>query len=447
MSSDDLPNTIDGLLRALRSGEMSLAEVRASQRERFLRGGQALGAVVRHIVEPWQDDLPYTGVAVAHKDIFHQDGYAPGLGRDVGSVSTGSALARAPALLRAQGFHQLGTLAMAEDACSATGFTRHLTPPLNPLDPRLAVGGSSSGSAVAVASGMVYASLGTDTAGSVRIPSMTCSVMGLKTTHGLIDRQGMTLLCPSLDTIGVLARSIGDIGHVLKVLAPGLDVDRSPLRVAHWDAFDELQAGADGIASVARSCWRQYARALDARQHELVRACFDQASHHAQVMMSMEVSQTQATRIREGVACEEVRQLGMLGMAMPVQFYQQSRAQRAALLNRFVDSVFAQADVLMLPLQLQSLPSTDDVYPGGASFSASASLAMHRMCGWINYLGLPALSIPVGLDAGGLPVSLQLIARPCHEWQLLELGQRIQNDLYGPDGIVPAMPQLKEISS
>ncbi|AWB33712.1 amidase [Orrella marina] len=446
MLLDDLPNTIDGLLRALRQGDLTCAQARASQRERFMLGAQTFAGVVRHVVEPWQPGLPFSGVAVAHKDIFEQDGYCPGLGRDGGQVCTGKVLANAPARLRAQGFHQLGTLSMAEDACSATAFTRRLPVPVNPLDPRLAVGGSSSGSAVAVASGMVYASLGTDTAGSVRIPSMTCGVMGLKTTHGLIDREGMPLLCPSLDSIGVLARAVEDLGHVLEVLVPSLERHDPNVSVSYWDAFETLGTGHEPVAQVVRDCWSEFAQPLSAERQRRVTQCFEQASHHVQIMMSTEVGQGQMERIRRDLACDEVRQLGMLGQALPVLFYEQSRAQRGELLQQFVESAFADADVLMLPLQLQSIPDVDEVYPGGARFSANASLAMHRMCGWINYLGLPALAMPVGTDNKGLPVSLQMIARPCHEWQLLEVGQRIQNELYGRDGIVPRTPQQKEIS-
>lgn len=444
MWSDNLPNTIDGLLHALSQGDLTCAQARASQRERFMLGAQATGAVVRHIVEPWQPGLAFSGVAVAHKDIFDQDGYCPGLGRDAGQVCAGHVLADAPARLRAHGFHQLGTLAMAEDACSATAYTRRLPTPVNPLGRDLAVGGSSSGSAVAVSSAMVYASLGTDTAGSVRIPAMTCGVMGLKTTHGLIDRQGMTLLCPSLDTIGVLARSVGDLGHVLQVLSAGLQRDYPQTRVGYWDAFDALGMGQNSVVDVVAQCWREFAQPLAGDDQKAITASFERASHHVQIMMSTEVGQTQADRIRSDLACEEVRHLGMLGQSSPAMFYEQSRAQRVQILSQFLESAFAEADVLMLPLQLQSLPDAEEVYPGGARFSASASLAMHRMCGWINYLGVPALAMPIGTDSRGLPVSLQMIARPRHEWRLLEVAQRIQNELYGPDGIVPKMPQQKE---
>lgn len=443
MWSDGLPNTIDGLLQTLRSKDMTFEQACELQRERFVLGAQAFGCVIRHIVEPWHQSAPYSGVGVAHKDIFEHDGYLPGLGRDHGHAQAGTRLARAPALLRAQGMHQLGTLAMAEDACSATAFTRRVPTPINPLDPSLAVGGSSSGSGVAVASGMVYASLGTDTAGSVRIPAMTCGVLGLKTTHALVDRQGLSLISPGLDSIGVLGRSVADIGHVLRLLATDLvKVPQQQLRVAYWNAFDDLQAGQQDVIEHVRRCFVAYGNAGS----KMIRNHFDLASHHAQVMMSAEVGQSQKSRIDQGQACEEVRQLGMIGRALPDCFYHQSVVQRPWALQRFLDDVMVDTDVLMVPLQLQSLADVSEVYHGGKNFNVTASLAMHRMCGWINYLGLPALALPIGQDAKGHPVSIQLIARPRHELLLLALGQKIQFDVYGTDGIVPFAPQSKEIS-
>ena len=443
MWSDGLPNTIDGLLQSLRRQEMTFEQVCERQRERFVLGAQAFGCVTRHMVEPWQQGMTYSGVGLAHKDIFEHDGYLPGLGRDRGRAQAGTRLAHAPALLRAQGMHQLGTLCMAEDACSATACTRGIPTPVNPLDPRLAVGGSSSGSGVAVASGMVYASLGTDTAGSVRIPAMTCGVMGLKTTHAVVDRRGLSLLCPSLDSIGVLGRSVSDIGHVLRLVASDLvKVPDQPLRISYWNAFDDLQTGQPEIEELVRRCFIAYAKPGDSP----IRNHFDLASHHVQVMMSTEVWRSQKSRIEVGQACEEVRQLGMIGQALPQDFYRQSIAQRPWVLQRFLDNVMDDVDVLMLPLQLQSLPDVSEVYHGGENFNVTASLAMHRMSGWINYLGLPALAMPIGRDSLGRPVSIQMVARPRHELLLLALGQQIQFDLYGTNGIVPFAPQHKEIS-
>src|SRR5690606_35766522 len=109
-------------------------------------------------------------------------------------------------------------LAMAEFACGATGENPHLPLPVNPVDALAAVGGSSSGSGVAVASGLCYASLGTDTAGSVRIPAATCGVLGFKPGRGVLPDTGTHPLAPSLDTVGILARSAADAAEVFAAM-------------------------------------------------------------------------------------------------------------------------------------------------------------------------------------------------------------------------------------
>jgi len=443
MLPSGFPNTMDGLLAMLASGEMSLQQAADIQRQHFRAAAVELDSVIRFMDEPFVQGLPFSGVAVAHKDIFEQDGYRPGLGRDRGHADASAVIARAPAVLRAQGMVQLGTVAMAEDACSATGFTRRLPTPKNPLRKDLAVGGSSSGSAVAVASGMVFASLGTDTAGSVRIPAMTCGVMGLKTTHLMVDRTGMELISPSLDSIGVLARSVQDLGHVFRLVASKPLVQSSPdqLRVCFWDAFEELGDGDADIAAVVRAFAGHHA----AETRGNLRGLFETAGHHATVVMSTEVAQTQRERIENGLACEEVRQLGLIGMVLPGQFYEQAIGQRQALQAHCLQTMFADVDIWLMPLQLQPLPTVEQVYPGASQFNAYASLAMHKMCGWINYLGLPSLAMPVGTDASGLPVSIQMVAKPGHELDLLRLARQVQDEIFGKDGIRPSMPSQEEV--
>lgn len=440
--SADLPNTIAGLRLALHDGVLSRAQALQMQDDRFRRIGNLTRAVTRYL---WPsasleaklegEPGPLAGVALAHKDIFDLHNCSPGLGRQAPSTQKGMAQAAVLNLLDGAGATNLGTLALAEDACSATGQSDSLPTPVNPLGTDLAVGGSSSGSAVAVASGMVYASLGTDTAGSVRIPAMTCGVMGLKTTHGLIDRQGMTLLCPSLDSIGVLARAADDIGCVMRVLAPALDWDNpapfKTLRVGHWLAQTELD---DDVRQVVDPIMRRYGhRHIDIAEHE------QRASALQELVMAYEVGQTHHLIIAQGKACPQVAGLGSFGLTIPPAWWRQALGDRVRCLQGFVNDVFKDVDILLAPLQTDLLPKTSEVYLGQAGFKSAKLLGLHRYCGWINYLGLPALSIPVGLGPDGLPISIQLVAKPFHEPQLLAVGEQIQNDIHGGQGIMPVL--------
>jgi Asp-tRNA(Asn)/Glu-tRNA(Gln) amidotransferase A subunit family amidase len=353
------------------------------------------------------------------------------LGRDRGRSVAGVINAPAIAALQQAGALNLGALPMAEDACSATGQTANLPTPLNPLGAHLAVGGSSSGSAVAVAAGMVYGSLGTDTAGSVRIPAMTCGVMGLKTTHGLISTQGVAPLSPSLDSVGILARSVQDLRSILQVLTPDIvaKVVTQPLRTAFW--LDGVNVE-DDIRHVIEPLLTQYGqRSLDLTHHE------PRATALQQLLMAYETGQTHHARITRGIACKQVTDLGILGIGIPNHWFSEALATREHCTRAFTELAFAKADVLLMPLQVGALPGIEEVYIGMQGFQPTKLLALHRYCGWINYLGLPALAIPVGLDTNGLPVSIQLVARPFHEHHLLALAHQLQQDLIGEDGIRP----------
>lgn len=433
--SSSLPNTILALRSALERGDIGLQESIAHQHERFTALGQRLHTVTDYFSqEPTSEQFgfqPLAGVALAHKDIFELYGRLPGLGRDHGHAKPGIQTARAIATLQQAGALNLGALTMAEDACAATGQTAHLPTPLNPLGKHLAVGGSSSGSAVAVAAGMVYASLGTDTAGSVRMPAMTCGVMGLKTTHGLISAQGVAPLSPSLDSVGILARNIQDLGYVLGVLAKDIQskVVAHSLRTAFWLEGTNLE---DPIRAVVEPVFIKYGQtALDLTEHE------QRATTLQQLVMAYETGQTHQLRITQGLACHQVTALGTIGLATPRPWYKQALSARLQCTQDFIDDAFALADVLLLPLQVAPVPQTGEVYTGTSTFEPTKLLALHRYCGWINYLGLPALSIPIGRDSQGLPISIQLVARPFHEHHLLVVAQQLQQDLIGEDGVKP----------
>ena len=430
-----LANTIAGLHQQIQANELSASEAWHIQMARFERGQRVTAAAVRTLrpTEPvFNPKQSLSSVALAHKDIFDRDGWAPGLGRDHGHADASRRTAPVLKALARAGALDLATLTLAEDACAATGQTRGLPTPINPLDESLAVGGSSSGSAVAVAAGMVYGSLGTDTAGSVRIPAMTCGVLGLKTTHALIDRTGMGALSPSLDSIGLLARSTLDLAAILKVLAPKLVWQMSePLRLGYWLEGTQLQAE---VYTVIEPVMRQFAsQHIDLSVHEA------HATAMQELIMAHEVGLTHQQRIAQGRACQQVMGLGSFGLTIPSAWWRQALADRQQHLHAFIEQVFEQFDVVLAPLQVQTLPAAASVYLGEANFETSKLLALHRYCGWLNYLGLPALAIPVGRDDRGLPVSLQLIGKPFSEPQLLALGRQIEREIYGEHGIEPVL--------
>ncbi len=122
----------------------------------------------------------------------------------------------------------VGKVNLYELAFGASGVNEHYGTPVNPLDPALVPGGSSSGSAVAVAADEADVAYGSDTGGSIRIPAAFCGVTGLKTTHGRISLDGVWPLAPSLDTVGPMARDVAGVAAGMALLEPGFALDPAP---------------------------------------------------------------------------------------------------------------------------------------------------------------------------------------------------------------------------
>jgi len=358
------------------------------------------------------------GMALAHKDIFDLPGRAPGLGLHRGRPDPSRQRAAALERLVQAGASHWAALAMAPLACGATGQNPHFARVTHPHDAECAVGGSSSGSAVAVAAGLTDFSLGTDTAGSVRIPAATCGVLGLKTTHGVIDTTGCAPLAPSLDSIGVLARRTEDARLAMRVLAPDLPVvqHQGPWRMKAWLPESALDAQVHAQAQAWLTAHPVEAIDLSDTHRTL--------SIYAQRVLCYEAGQTHRAALLAGEADAAVQGLGWTGLSMPEAWYRESIAVRGTLLADWVTQVFDNAQVLVLPSLPHGVPDWQVVQVGDPRFDARALLAMHHFMGFVNYLGLPALNLPIGQDARQRPVCVQLVARPYAEHLLLDIAAR-----------------------
>ena len=156
---------------------------------------------------------PLAGRTFAVKDLFDVAGIRTGAGNPEFLAAAAPAAGHAPAVaaLLGAGADLMGKTVTDEFAFSLQGTNPHYGTPRNPADPRRVPGGSSSGSASAVASGLVPIALGTDTGGSVRVPASYCGILGLRTSHGRISRDGIFPMAPSLDAVGPFARTAADL--------------------------------------------------------------------------------------------------------------------------------------------------------------------------------------------------------------------------------------------
>lgn len=428
----ELPATLTGLQQALRRHQLSVPEAISAQRQRLARLDEQHHCVVQamHDHDSPLSTGPMSGIGMAHKDVFDTLDRRPGLGRDQGEKSLGLMPAAAIARLQAQGASNLGALVMAEYACGATGENENFERCVNPLLPQAVVGGSSSGSAVAVASEMAYASLGTDTAGSVRIPAATCALLGLKTTHGLIPISGVQPLAPSLDCVGILVRSALDAQQVLDGVA-NLDLLQAlspqPLRIKAWLPDDGLQPDvATALEDFARECkvtdWIRYWP-----DHQLL-------TQLSEIVLHAEAAKVHATALQEGIASPAVAAVALAGLVIPEAWYRAALADRARRTTAFVKEHLRVHDVLLIPALPQPVPDWRVVSPGDPQFDVGRLLALHRYMGFVNYLGCPSVVIPIARDVRGMPISVQLVAKPFHERDLLAFASAVEVHRFGTGG-------------
>lgn len=416
----ELPARMTHLQANIRAGEVSVNDALVAQ----LKRGQSLNAKFPCVVEEFPllppQDGPLAGIALAHKDIFQLNDRMPGCGVGLGLKQSGIDSAAAMTNLQQAGASQWAALVMAPYACGATSQNAHFARCINPTDANAAVGGSSSGSAVAVASGMSYAALGTDTAGSVRIPAATCGLLGLKTTHGAVSNAGCAPLAPSLDSVGILSRYAEDAREIWTALCPQLP--RQAVKQT-WNC--ELWLPEEVLAPLVVQTIRNWVSQFGANViHINMEQEFDVLNRHAQRILFYETAQTHHAALKDGTAEPSVQSIGLMGLGLPKSWYKASLQSRSFLLHEFVHQHFSAAEFLIMPSLADTVPDWQTVEIGHASFDRKALFAMHRYMGFVNYLGLPSLNLPIGRDARGRAICVQVLTKPFAEHQLLNFAEQ-----------------------
>jgi len=360
---------------------------------------------------------PLHGVPIGIKDIFDTGDYPTELGSPLWEGRTPRRDAAAVARLRAAGAVILGKTVTTEYAYRTPGKTR------NPHDPERTPGGSSSGSAAAVAALMVPGAIGSQTNGSVIRPAAFCGVVGFKPTHGLIPRSGALLLSRALDHVGVFARSVEDAALLAEQLA-GFDPEDPDTRPL---ARPPLAATASGepplpprLAFVRTPGWPQAEPATGPAFAELVEALGDSASEielgpgferaiemHG-LVMDVEMAHNLHRDYEKGAGklSPALRELIERGRTHRAIDYTRALAGAAAL-NAMLDPVFDEYDALLTP-------ATPGEAPRGLDSTGNPVF-----CTLWTYLGTPAVTLPLLQGESGLPIGVQLVARRGNDARLL----------------------------
>ena len=384
------------------------------------------------------------GVPLAHKDMFYRAGRVSSCASTIHATRIATTTSTLLERLDAAGGLEIGVLNMAEFALGPTGHNAITGHCRNAWNPQYVSGGSSSGSGVAVGAGIVPASLGSDTGGSVRLPAAINGVTGLKPTQGRLSRQGLMPLSWSIDTAGPIARTALDIARLMNVLAGHDEADPTSSRRAVPDyaalcrrAIEGLRIGVprnyfyDPASPEVRYLMEDSLAVLErcgARLVELDVPELSNLTELSRVIVYSEVTALHGTWLRERRQeySPQVAVRAATGIAIPAAAYLEALCLRAGMLRRFVEHVYRHCDVLHTPTIAIPVPTIEatDVGSGEAMWRIIAQLV--HCTAPVNYLGLPALAVPAGFTRNGLPASLQLIGRPFAEGTLLRVAHAYQ---------------------
>jgi aspartyl-tRNA(Asn)/glutamyl-tRNA(Gln) amidotransferase subunit A len=355
------------------------------------------------------------GPRLAVKDLFDTAGVRTTYGSRVFAEHVPETTAPAVARLEAAGYVSVGKANLHEFAWGITSENPHYGTVPNPRAPGRVAGGSSGGNAAALAAGLVDAALGTDSAGSIRIPSACCGSTGFKPTFALVPLEGCFPLAPTFDTAGPMANDVAACERMLAALAPGFAPATEPGSLGDVRAGVAWTGSADPLVRErveAAAALFAGARPASVPDPEGVYPCFarEAAEVHAELFAARraEYGDNVATKIERALTTEDAE-------------VEAARAARERYRER-IAALFEEVDVLVTPTVPMVAP------PTGIGDLALRGRMIELTLPW-NVVGAPALALPCGPAEDGLPASVQLVGRPGEDAAVLAVGRALERAL------------------
>jgi aspartyl-tRNA(Asn)/glutamyl-tRNA(Gln) amidotransferase subunit A len=410
--------------------------------ETTIKAAQAADDALRQGVSPGL----LHGVPLAHKDMYYRAGRVAACGSRIRQDEVQTETATVLTKLDAAGAIDAGRLVMVEFALGPHGYNANYPLCRNAWHQDYIPCGSSSGSGVAVSTGMAFGSLGSDTGGSIRCPAAVSGAVGLVPTRGRVSRSGVMPMSFSLDVVGPIARRVRDCARLLSVIAGCDRADPTSLDVPVADYETALEASNPlPRIGVARGYFDEkvhpeVAAALADVVDTFCRVGFEvedvamptddlqaMSDLHPLVMKAEgAANHLEWMRARPEDYTPEVRNRLQAGFFVPATDYIQALKLRGRFLSDFSRNVFASVDLLLTPVLSGMVPTiAETTNRRGAAYLDMVS-SLTRNTKVVNYLGLPAISVPCGFTSNGLPTAFQLIGGPWTEATLLGAAHRYE---------------------
>lgn len=395
---------------------------------------------------------PLHGIPIALKDIVDTAGVRTTAASAVFADRVPQEDARVVTLLKQAGAVIVGKTNLHEFAYGGSGLIGHFSPVRNPWDLTRITGGSSSGSAAAVAAGMCLAAIGTDTAGSIRLPAAFCGIVGHKPSYGLVSARGVVPLSWSFDHVGPMTRTVADAALVLSIIA---GYDAHDLASRHYSNFDVVphsnfevvprppSAGSSeqlkrvrvGITremffdGVEDPVLRALNRALEAL-HRLSAALrdvrvpvdTDRTVHAAEAFAYHQPLLAERAHLYHPETLRRIRNGEGVSAAQYI-----GKQRELEVLRRSVANVFSDVDVIVTPT-VPMLPPTFAELETNPAELRPRELLMLRNTRPFNVLGTPAISLPCG-EPGQLPIGIQITGRPGEDVLVLAVAEALEREL------------------
>ena len=440
--------SICGLAEKLRAKAVSPVEVTQGCLERIERLNPALNAFITVTAESalqqartaeaeiqrgqWRG--PLHGVPIALKDLIDTAGVRTTAASALFENRVPQEDAEVVRRLKASGAVLLGKLNLHEFAYGGSSVISHFGAVRNPWDTKRITGGSSGGSAAAVAAGLCYGALGTDTAGSIRLPAACCGIVGLKPTYGLVSARGVIPLAWSYDHVGPMTRTVADAAAMLQAIAgyDPQDITSAEMGVPDYSASLEQNISSLRVGVLRQFFFNDLDREVAARVDEAIAVLADLGAAVREVTIPVDNDRTVSGceswvyherwvgESPERYDPETLRRI-KTGAEVSASAFVQKRRELEQM-RRAIRTNFPEADVLITPTIPMAAPTFAELEAKPGELR-KAELILLRNTRPFNVLGLPTISVPCGFTSAGMPVGLQISGRYGDEATVLRVAR------------------------